>query len=72
MKNRLNKLHHGLYEKLARQIKTYDTSNIALIHDHLVCILKRKNTAPFKGFAIDSLRKYVVSKNIRPSAAVSI
>ena len=56
MKNRLNKLHHGLYEKLARQIKTYDTSNIALIHDHLVCILKRKNTAPFKGFAIDSLR----------------
>ena len=56
MKNRLNKLYHGLYEKLAGQIKTYDTSNITLILDHLVRILERKNTAPFKGFAIDSLR----------------
>ena len=57
MRNRLNKLYHGLYEKLAGQIETYATSNITLIiHDHIVCILERENTVPFKGFAIDSLR----------------
>ena len=72
MGNRLNKLYHGLYEKLAGQFETYATSNITLIHNHIVCILERKNTAPFKGFAIDSLRKYAVTKNIRPSAVVSI
>ena len=56
MRNRLNMLYHGLHEKLARQIETYATSNITLIHDHTVCILECTNTAPFKGFAIDSLR----------------
>ena len=56
MRNRLNKLYQGLYEKLAGQIETYTASNITLIHDHIVCILERKKTAPFKGFAIDSLR----------------
>ena len=49
MKNRLNKLYHGLYGKLGRQTETYDTPNITLTHEHIVCILERKNTAPFKG-----------------------
>ena len=56
MRNRLYKLYHGLYEKLAGQIETYATTNITLIQHHIVCIFERKNTAPFKGFAIDSLR----------------
>ena len=56
MRNRLNKLYHDLYVKLAEKIETYETLNITLIHDHIVCILECKNTASFKGFAIDSLK----------------
>ena len=56
MKNRLNNLYHGLYVKLTGQFETYDTSDVPFIHDHIVCILEHKITAPFKGFAIDSLK----------------
>ena len=56
MRNRLNKLYHGLYVKVAGQIETCDTLNIPLIHDHIVCILGHKSTAAFKGLAIDSLK----------------
>ena len=49
MRNRLNKLYHGLHVKLAGQIEIYDTSNITLIHDHIVCILERKTRHLLKG-----------------------
>ena len=65
MRNRLNKLYHGSYEKLAGQIETYATSNITLIHDHIVCILERKNTAPFKNTAEKRLRMRVFFNSLR-------
>ena len=63
MRNRLNKLYHGLYVKLAGQIETYDTSNIMLIHDHIVCILER---------ICNHFTEIIRGLLLRPSTVVSI